>query len=50
MLKDITAILVYYSDQAMLYKALISLKKISSRLEHIMVFKEPKMTLNESHG
>lgn len=50
MLKDITAILVYYSDQAMLYKALISLKKISSRLKHIMVFKEPKMTLNESHG
>ncbi|WP_239984641.1 glycosyltransferase family 2 protein [Lentibacillus sediminis] len=50
MLKDITVILVDYSDQAMMYKALISLKKISSRLKHIMVFKEPKMTLNEDHG
>ncbi|MBT2217914.1 glycosyltransferase family 2 protein [Virgibacillus dakarensis] len=36
-MKDITAILVQYTDQALLQKALVSLKEISSRLESIIV-------------
>lgn len=45
-MKDITAILVHYSSQALVHKAIISLKKIDSRLNSVIVFQEPKMSLN----
>ncbi|UOR11536.1 glycosyltransferase family 2 protein [Halobacillus amylolyticus] len=48
-MKDITAILVHYSDKAALHKALLSLQKISSRIESIVVVQEQKVSLNRSH-
>ncbi|ASN07300.1 glycosyl transferase family 2 [Virgibacillus necropolis] len=49
-MKDLTAILVHYSDQAILHKALFSLKKLDSSLESVMVFQEQNMSLNMDHG
>ncbi|WP_373894958.1 glycosyltransferase family 2 protein [Virgibacillus natechei] len=49
MLKDITAILVHYTDQAALHKAITSLEKITSRLKSIIVFQERKNLLHVSH-
>lgn len=46
MLKDITAILVHYSDQSVLYKALTSLKRLDSRLDSIIVIQEENTSLN----
>ncbi|MFD2759996.1 glycosyltransferase family 2 protein [Lentibacillus juripiscarius] len=43
MLKDITAILFQYSDQAALHKALSSLNKVSSRLKSVIVFQDKNM-------
>ncbi|ASK64261.1 glycosyl transferase family 2 [Virgibacillus phasianinus] len=45
-MKDITAILVHYSDKAILYKALNSLKRINSRLNSIVVLHEQEIPLN----
>ncbi len=39
-MKDITAILVQYSDQAVLNKALASLNRFSSRLDKVIIFQE----------
>ncbi|WP_106498264.1 glycosyltransferase family 2 protein [Lentibacillus sp. Marseille-P4043] len=39
-MKDITAILVHYSDKTVLQKALTSLKNVNARLESVIVFQE----------
>ena len=41
MVKDITAILVQYTDQATLNKAYLSLKQLNTRLKSIIVLQEP---------
>ena len=46
MLKDITAMLVHYSDQALLHKALISLKVLGSRLKSVIVVQEESNPIN----
>ncbi|WP_099157197.1 glycosyltransferase family A protein [Virgibacillus ndiopensis] len=43
---DITVILIYYSEQSALNKALSSMNKISSRIKSILVFHEPKTSLH----
>ncbi|UOQ94532.1 glycosyltransferase family 2 protein [Halobacillus shinanisalinarum] len=45
-MKDITAILIHYSNKAALQKALYSLQKISSRIKSIVVLQEQNMSLN----
>lgn len=47
-MKDITAILIHYSDQAAVHKALTSLKKISARLKTIIVFQGQGVPVNIS--
>lgn len=49
MLKDITAILVHYSDRALLHKALFSLNKLGSRLNSVIVFQEQKISMDSIH-
>ncbi|MGY0693692.1 glycosyltransferase family 2 protein [Virgibacillus sp. FSP13] len=44
-MNDITAILVHYSDKSVLQKALISLKKVNTRLESVIVFQEQEKLL-----
>ncbi|MBP1968447.1 hypothetical protein J2Z83_000539 [Virgibacillus natechei] len=45
-MKDITAILVHYTNQSVLYKALTSLNKISSRIQSVIVLQEEEMPLD----
>ncbi|WP_080873932.1 glycosyltransferase family 2 protein [Oceanobacillus timonensis] len=45
-MKDITAILVHYSNPAALRKALVSLKQINSRLHSIILLHEQDMSLS----
>lgn len=45
-MKDITAILADYSDSASLYKALVSLEKINSRLHSVIILHKQEMLLN----
>ncbi|GGP09209.1 glycosyltransferase family 2 protein [Oceanobacillus neutriphilus] len=44
-MKDITAILLLYSDKAAIHKALVSLKRIDSRLHSVIVLEELRMSL-----
>ena len=46
-MKDITVILIHYFDQAILHKALQSLKKLGPRLKYVIVFQE--QSLNSEH-
>ncbi|GAB3064440.1 glycosyltransferase family 2 protein [Virgibacillus ainsalahensis] len=48
-MKDITAILLHYSDKKALYKALNSLKEINTRLKSVLVFQEEKINLKMMH-
>ncbi|WP_235793309.1 glycosyltransferase family 2 protein [Virgibacillus salidurans] len=50
MLKDITAILIHYKDQAVLNKALTSLEKITSRLKSIIVLQERENPLRHEYN
>ncbi len=45
LLKDITAILLLYSDAAAIHKALVSLKRIGSRLDSVIVLHKEGMPL-----
>ncbi|MUK87456.1 glycosyltransferase [Ornithinibacillus sp. L9] len=49
-MKDVTAILVHYTDLGVLQKALNSLKKIKSRLKSIIVILEQGMSIDMIHG
>lgn len=44
-MKDITAILILYSDAAAIQKALASIKRIESRLHAVMVLHEQNVSL-----
>lgn len=44
-MKDITAILLLYSEAAALHKAFVSLKRIGSRLHSVIVLHEQRMSL-----
>lgn len=46
LLKDITAVLVHFRSQSALNKALLSLKKISSRLNAVRVYEEQNLSLS----
>ncbi|WP_186576795.1 glycosyltransferase family A protein [Aquibacillus kalidii] len=47
-MKDITVILVDYSEQSALLKAIESLNNISSRIESVLVFTKNKMNIDKS--
>ncbi|OZU88933.1 glycosyl transferase family 2 [Virgibacillus indicus] len=49
-MKDITVILVHYSNQPILNKALTSLKQIGSRLEKVIVIQERQIPLGSTDG
>lgn len=49
-MEDITAILVHYSDQVVLHKALISLNKLGNRLKSVIILQEQSLSLNIGHG
>lgn len=47
-MKDIAAILVNYSNQAELYKAILSLRKLESRVKKIIVFQKQGVVVREN--
>lgn len=49
-MKDITAVLVHYDDQASLYKALTSLKSISHRIASTIVLQDQKTLFKKDHS
>ena len=50
MLKDITAILVHYTNQSILNKAINSLTEISSRLGKVIVIRDSQASVNRNDG